>query len=215
MNTEFQKLPFFGGLSKENADELMLKANIFEKEYQKDEIIILADDDVPNFGIVLSGEIYIEKDDIDGNTAIVSCIKKYGVFAEAFACSGHKATVNVRAGGNCRILWINYSSLLNDNISSGCKGAVLSRLLKSSKEKNIFLTGRIEHLTKHTLREKVLSYLTSRSAMLKSKTFTVPFDRKAMADYLGADRSALSAVLCKMRDSGEIEFHKNQFTLHI
>ena len=51
--------------------------------------------------------------------------------------------------------------------------------------------------------------------MLKSKTFTVPFDRKAMADYLGADRSALSAVLCKMRDSGEIEFHKNQFTLHI
>lgn len=215
MNTEFQKLPFFGGLSKENADELMLKANIFEKEYQKDEIIILADDDVPNFGIVLSGEIYIEKEDIDGNTAIVSCIKKCGVFAEAFACSGHKATVNVRAGGNCRILWINYSSLLNDNISSGCKGAVLSRLLKSSNEKNIFLTGRIEHLTKHTLREKVLSYLTSRSAMLKSKTFTVPFDRKAMADYLGADRSALSAVLCKMRDSGEIEFHKNQFTLHI
>ena len=38
MNTEFQKLPFFGGLSKQNADELMLKANIFEKEYQKDEI---------------------------------------------------------------------------------------------------------------------------------------------------------------------------------
>lgn len=215
MNTEFQKLPFFGGLSKQNAEELMLKANIFEKEYQKDEIIILADDDVPNFGIVLSGEIYIEKYDIDGNTAIVSCIKKYGVFAEAFACSGHKATVNVRAGGNCQILWINYISLLNDNISSGCKGAVLSRLLKSSNEKNIFLTGRIEHLTKHTLREKVLSYLTSRSAMLKSKTFTVPFDRKAMADYLGADRSALSAVLCKMRDSGEIEFHKNQFTLHI
>ncbi len=215
MNTDFQKLPFFCDLSKENADELILKANIFEKEYQKDEIIILADDDVPNFGIVLSGEIYIEKEDIDGNTAIVSCVKNYGVFAEAFACSGHKATVNVRAGEKCRILWINYNSLLSDNISSGCKGAVLSRLLKTSNEKNIFLTGRIEHLTKHTLREKVLSYLTSRSAMLKSKTFTVPFDRKAMADYLGADRSALSAVLCKMRDSGEIEFHKNKFTLHI
>ena len=215
MNIDFRKLPFFCDLSKENTDELMLKANIFEKEYQKDEIIILADDDVPNFGIVLSGEIYIEKEDINGNTAIVSCVKPYGVFAEAFACSGHKATVNVRTGEKCRILWINYSSLLSDNISSRCKGAVLSRLLKTSNEKNIFLTGRIEHLTKHTLREKVLSYLTSRSAMLKSKTFTVPFDRKAMADYLGADRSALSAVLCKMRDSGEIEFHKNKFTLHI
>lgn len=215
MNVEIKSLPFFSKLTKENADELMQKANIFEKEYGKGQIIILAGSTVENFGIVLFGEVYIEKEDINGSTAIIGCIKPYGIFAEAFACSARKSKVTVRAGNKCRILWVNYESLLSNNISSECKGTILSSLLKSSNEKNIFLTGRIEHLTKHTLREKVLSYLKERSAMLKSKTFTVPFDRQAMADYLGADRSALSAVLCKMRDSGEIEFYKNQFTLHI
>jgi CRP-like cAMP-binding protein len=34
-----------------------------------------------------------------------------------------------------------------------------------------------------------------------------------MADYLAADRSALSAVLGKLRREGIIQFHKNQFTL--
>lgn len=213
MREHIDKLPLFSNLSKENKDELILKSKIYIKSYNKEQIVFFEGEKITDFGIILSGKVYIEKEDINGNITIVGCIKPYHIFAEAFACAEHKSTVNVRTESKTEILWISYKSLLSDEISSECKGAILSNLLKASNEKNIFLTSRIEHLTKRTLREKILSYLNSRSKMLGSKSFTIPYDRNALADFLGADRSALSAVLCKMRNDGEINFKKNKFTL--
>ena len=39
-------------------------------------------------------------------------------------------------------------------------------------------------------------------------TFTIPFDRRGLADYLNLDRSALSKELGKMQKEGILEFHK-------
>ncbi|MEE1154821.1 MAG: helix-turn-helix domain-containing protein, partial [Acutalibacteraceae bacterium] len=46
-----------------------------------------------------------------------------------------------------------------------------------------------------------------------SSTFTIPFNRQQLADFLSVDRSAMSNELCKMRDEGLIEFEKNNFKL--
>ena len=47
-----------------------------------------------------------------------------------------------------------------------------------------------------------------------SVDFGIPFDRQQLADYLGVDRSALSAELGKMQREGLVEFHKNRFHLN-
>ena len=44
-------------------------------------------------------------------------------------------------------------------------------------------------------------------------SFEIPFNRQQLADYLSADRSALSAELSRMRGEGLIEFEKNSFRL--
>ena len=46
-----------------------------------------------------------------------------------------------------------------------------------------------------------------------SRSFAIPFDRQQLADYLGVDRSALSAELGRMRAEGLIRFRKNEFEL--
>ncbi|MFR2591742.1 MAG: helix-turn-helix domain-containing protein [Ruthenibacterium lactatiformans] len=46
-----------------------------------------------------------------------------------------------------------------------------------------------------------------------SRSFAIPFDRQQLADYLAADRSALSAELGRMRAEGLIRFRKNEFEL--
>ena len=51
--------------------------------------------------------------------------------------------------------------------------------------------------------------------MKGSDTFCIPFNRQEFADYLAADRSALSAVLGKLRQEGVLEFQKNRFTLYL
>ena len=46
-----------------------------------------------------------------------------------------------------------------------------------------------------------------------SDSFSIPFDRQQLADYLGVDRSALSAELGRMRREGLLDFRKNWFHL--
>ena len=49
--------------------------------------------------------------------------------------------------------------------------------------------------------------------IIKSKKFTIPFSRTDLANYLDADRSALTRELTRMRDEGIITFEKNTFVL--
>ena len=79
--------------------------------------------------------------------------------------------------------------------------------------KNRMLSSKIDHLSQRSTRAKVLSYLSAEAAKQGSDTFTIPFDRQGMADYLAVDRSALSLELSKMRKDGLLEFHKNRFHL--
>ena len=103
--------------------------------------------------------------------------------------------------------------VLDSVMMSGAVPALTANALRLSARKNVFLTERIEHLTRRSLREKVLSYLRAESMRAGSATFTVPFDRQTLADHLGCDRSALSAVLSKLRAEGVLDVHKSTFRL--
>jgi Mn-dependent DtxR family transcriptional regulator len=58
-----------------------------------------------------------------------------------------------------------------------------------------------------------MSYLSEQAERQNSASFSIPFNRQQLADFLSVDRSAMSNELCKMRDDGLIEFEKNQFRL--
>ena len=116
---------------------------------------------------------------------------------------------------DCRVLQVDCQRFLTTCTSAcACHARLVSNLVSSFAQKNIFLTGRIEHLSKRTLREKVLSYLSEQAHLCGTRSFVIPLDRQGLADYLAADRSALSAVLSKLRDEGILDFRKNDFTLH-
>ena len=55
--------------------------------------------------------------------------------------------------------------------------------------KNIALINKIEHMSKRTIKDKVLSYLSNCSKIYKSNHFHIPFNRQELADYLAVDRS--------------------------
>ena len=64
-----------------------------------------------------------------------------------------------------------------------------------------------------TTRDKVLSYLSAQARRQGSASFSIPFSRQQLADYLGVDRSGLSAALGRLQREGVLEFRKNRFTL--
>ena len=92
---------------------------------------------------------------------------------------------------------------------------LIHNLTKVLAGKIIMLTRKMEHITKKTTREKVLSYLSECAIKAGKNSFDIPFDRQELADYLAVERSALSKTLCSMRDEGVLEFRKNRFSLNI
>ena len=135
------------------------------------------------------------------------------IFAEAFAAAGEPSLVTVEAARDTEVLWIHFGRMMRRSGTGRAQQILVENMMQILAKKNLFLAGRVAHLSRRTLREKVLSYLGGQAARQRSNSFEIPFDRQGLADYLAADRSALSAVLGKLKKEGVLTFHKNQFTL--
>lgn len=210
----FESCPLFWGIKEEALAKLLSCLGAKEKQYDKGETVISAGTETSRFGVLLSGAVDVLQEDFQGNTTIVAQIAPGELFGEAFASAGIPLPVTVQASEISAVLWLDFRKLVSSCQSNcSCHGAAIKNMMEILAYKNIFLNRRIGHLSKRTLREKILSYLDEQSKQKHSRSFTIPFSRQKMADYLAADRSALSSVLSKLRDDGIIDFQKNQFTL--
>ena len=204
-----KNLPLFSGLSEEKLEMILLECGMHRQCVKAGENIIRLGSKVTRIGVLLSGSAKVVKDDFWGNTTILAHLGEGDIFGEAFACSGLAATVDVYADSDAAVLWLPYDRL----IAADNSGVISRRLVYMFARKNVFLTNRIEHLSQRSLREKILSYLKEQALEAGSSSFSISLDRSGMADYLAADRSALSAVLGKLKKEGIIEYHKNHFVL--
>ena len=84
---EYMKIPLFEGISEENLKKLLYCINSFKREYEKGETIILEKDKVPYIGIVLYGSVHMLKNDIWGNSTLLSYVTEGELFGENFAAT--------------------------------------------------------------------------------------------------------------------------------
>ena len=122
--------------------------------------------------------------------------------------------VNVTAACCCRILFLNIRKLIQ-TCSASCPfhHKMIGNLLSLSAEKNLKLSRRIFHTSPKSIRGRLISYFSQQVRQSGSYQFTIPFNRKQLADYLGVDRSALSNELSKMQKEGILSYEKNTFRM--
>ncbi len=206
----------FKGMDENDIEKCIKSLNTKEKEYKKGELILSAGDITSLFGLVLSGSVTIESNDIWGNKTILSHVGKLNFFAETYAIlENEPMLVDVCANENCKVLFFDISNLKHTNeIYEKWAIKFIRNLLCVSANKNTVLSGRSFHISPRTIRERILSYLNTVSIKKNSKDFSIPFDRQQLADYLNVDRSALSHELGKLQKEGIIKFKKNHFVLN-
>lgn len=168
-----------------------------------------------HIGILLSGAAQIMQFDYYGNKSILTRISPSEVFAEAFACAAVPSLpVTVVASEPSTVMFINCEHILHTCTNNcGFHQKLIYNLMKDLASKTILFHQRIEITSKRTTREKLLTYLTLEARRTGSDSFTIPFDRQELADYLEVDRSGLSAEIGKLRAAGVIESQKNHFVL--
>ncbi len=207
--------PLFHGVAPEEIPAMLdcLGANI--RKYPRGSVIYHAGDAVSSLGLVLSGSVSIENDDVWGNKSILDQIGPGQVFAETYACvPGELLMINVVAAAPAEILFLDMSRVIcGCPDACGFHGRLIRNLLSISSQKNLILSRRIFHTSSKSIRGRLLSYLSFQAAQHGSREFDIPFNRQQLADYLSVDRSALSNELSKMQRDGLLQVERGHFTL--
>ena len=114
---------------------------------------------------------------------------------------------------DCEVLMLPFKKFF-DNLEGGAAHKkLLGNFVSIMADNNIRLIEKTEILCKKSLRSKILAYLEYETKYLTEKKVTIPFNRTDLANYLDADRSALTRELTRMRKEGLIDFEKNTFEL--
>ena len=77
----------------------------------------------------------------------------------------------------------------------------------------MLMNQKLKYSSHKTTKKKLMAFLHDQSRINKSKEFTIPFDRQALADYLGVERSAMSTEINKLVKQGIIETKRSYFRL--
>ena len=184
-------------------------------KYEKGNTVFAEGSTANYIGIVLSGEVQLEQIDTDGNRNILSSIGPCEIFDEAFACAGVESLpISAIAEQASEIMLLNSKHILHTcHNSCGFHHTLIYNLMKNLALKVLEFHDRIEITSRRTTREKLLAYLNLQAKNAGSESFTIPFDRQELADYLGIDRSGLSAEIGKLKKEGIIENTKSRFVL--
>ena len=205
----------FSGASDEDIEAMLgcLQAKLCT--YKKGEYVLREGERVERLMMLVKGELHIQRDDYWGNRSIISMVGVGEMFGEAYAAPESGPLMNdVLAVEDSAVIFLDIGKLLTV-CPNGCKfhAMAVKNLFFAISEKNRKLVRKLGYMSRRTTREKLIAYLSEEAKRQNSGSFSIPFNRQQLADFLSVDRSAMSNELCKLRDEGLIEFEKNRFRL--
>lgn len=209
------KTQMFAGVGDDEVSAMLscLDARLYN--YKKGEYVLRQGEHLNDIVVLVEGTLHIQNDDYWGNRSILGQIAVGEMFGEAYVAPESGALLNdVVAIEDSTVIFFDVRRILT-TCSSACRfhAMVVQNMFFAISRKNRKLVQKLGHMSKRSTREKLISYLSEEAKKHNSATFTIPFNRQQLADFLSVDRSAMSNELCKMRDDGLIEFDKNSFRL--
>lgn len=210
-----KRTKLFAGVNDDEISAMLdcLQAKLLS--YKKGDYVFRQGEPIDKITVLLEGKLLIQKDDFWGNRSIVNVIDIGEMFGEAYVAPESGTILNdVIADADSVVIFFDIRKIITV-CPSACDfhSRVVQNMFFAISEKNRKLIQKLGYLSKRSTRAKLISYLSEESKRQNRNTFTIPFNRQQLADFLSVDRSAMSSELCKMRDEGLLLFEKNRFTL--
>lgn len=207
--------PLFKGVQENQLKSMIKCLNGKIINVKKNETIFLEGDLAQNFGIVLMGKVKIIRDDFYGNRSVLTVLKESEMFAEVFSFAGlNSFPVSVVADKYSKIMLLNSNKVMTMCLAScNYHNLIIKNLLKEMAQKTLSLNKKIRYMSEKTTKNKLMLYLLDQAKQNNSCEFTIPFDRQALADYLGVERSAMSAEIGKLKKLGIIDTKGSWFNV--
>lgn len=213
--SRLQNLPLFENIDAEGIAILTERLGAKVKMFQKSEFIFLEGDKLDQVGVLLSGSVYMINEDIWGNKTILSSVSSGDLFGESFACARYdRSSVSFQAMSACEVLLFPFQEL-DQTCDQPCTfhHQMVSNMARIVAEKNVQMLYKMEILSKKTIRERILAWLSLQSRIHDGKALVSPMGRTELAQFLCVDRSAMSRELARMKKDGLIDLNRTTFYL--
>lgn len=211
---KIMKYVLFEGIDEKELPNILKQLSAFEIQAEKNQIVLNSGEKVTAIYLCVDGCFVLETVDSEGALSILSTIEKGGLFGGAFAFTESYAPADLRATERSKMLVIPIEQLKKMPDADKNKTIILYNLALVLAKKSTYLITKIKHLSKRSIRSKIISYLSELASGVGKREITIPFDRQGLADYICVDRSALSKELSKMKSEGLIDYKKNKFTIN-
>ena len=207
--------PLFDGILPEDRKAMLGCIGYHIGTFCKGDIIAFEDENIRHVGIVISGAVDMVKEDIWGNKTMLVRTRKTELFGETFACgSDNLSLVTFLVSEDAQVLFLPFDRVMH-SCSMACMfhHRLIENMVHIIANKNRDLMRKVEVVSKRSIREKVLTYLSIQAQTQASRYFEIPLGRVELAEYLCVDRSALTRELVKMKEDGLIDYDRNSFRM--
>ncbi|MDO4618208.1 MAG: Crp/Fnr family transcriptional regulator [Clostridia bacterium] len=185
-----------------------------ELSYKKGDTVIRLNSTISSFAILLKGQVQVGCDDINGDQMIMATVAPGEMFSESLAITKNPSSpIYAIATEDSEILWLSAELIRENRPKNLSESRIISNFLSAVALKCLSMNDRIQILSKKTIREKVIAYLSILSDNGRNNEVFVPLSRQDMASYLGVERSALSRELSNMQKQGLLEISKQRFKI--
>lgn len=205
----------FRDLSKEEIKGILQVLNGKIKVIEPGGIYLLGGETIEKMGIVTEGELIMSKVMDSGDENLIQKLLPGFMVGADVVCSPTQFNpFYIHAPHGAKVYEFPFKTLTEGKVpTEKVRAQMLLNMLSHLANENIRRQYKIDVLSENGLRDRILIYLRSRAVKLGTNSFTIPFNREEMANYLCVNRSALSHELSLMRSEGIISFRKNKFEL--
>lgn len=209
------KTKLFSGLSQAEAETVTPLLGCQQKKYSKGASLIFSDMSVDFIGIVLTGKLNTYKEDIDGRLNLIRTTDAFELFGVDIASTPSQASPLITVcATDAEVLTFPYSLIASPgSVPDNFRCVMLKNILELTANQNMRQLYKIDILSRKSLRDRIMLYLTLQAKKKKTSELALSFNREEFAAYLCVDRSALSRELSRMQKEGLIEFDRNHFRL--
>jgi CRP/FNR family transcriptional regulator len=208
-----KQIPLFSKFSNQELSVLLERSSVYS--YNKDEIIIMAEEKNTQMYVVLKGQVRVVKISVDGQERVMALRHSGGCFGDMGLLDGQTDSATVIANEPSKILLI--SKAVFDDFFLLNRVAllrVIETLCGRLRESWLFHSIIGNNDAESKIRATLAHY--SKTLGIQDKTGVIInayFSHQSIADRVHITRETVTRVLKKMKDQHEIEMVERHFKL--
>ena len=205
----------FAGIEPEKIDSMLSCLGARQERYEKNTVVWNMGDTLHSCALILSGALRAESVNAAGEHLLMANHRAGALVGDVLmATPGSKSPVYVVASEDAELLFLPFHRIM-----SGCGDScswhtrLRENLVSEIAGKFWAQRQRTLYLSAKSLRQRIAMRLYDEYQRTGSLTFSLGGTREDLADFLGANRSALSREIGRMKEDGILDYYKDTFRI--